>query len=122
MKDNESSKKKKLIIFVSAGLVFWGLVTWLFLTVPIFVIDALPQILPLSVFAFLLFLIGLLCLTIVGTTIVRAIAPRSAFLVVVAAAAMFVAYDSSPLAPSWSCYGKRLYVKYAKASSNCRTV
>ena len=59
MKDIEPSTKKKLIIFASVGLAFWGVVTWLFLTVPIFVIDALPQILPLSVFAFLLFLIGL---------------------------------------------------------------
>ena len=71
MKKIEPSKKKKLIISASVGLVFWGIVTWLFLTVPIFVIDALPQILPLSVFAFLLFLIGLLCLTIAGTTMVR---------------------------------------------------
>ena len=70
MKNIEPSKKK-LLIFSSAGLGFWGIVVWLFLTVPIFVIDALPQILPLSVFAFLLFLIGLLCLTIAGTTIVR---------------------------------------------------
>ena len=122
MKNIEPSKKKKLIIFASVGLVFWGIVTWLFLTVPIFVIDALPQILPLSVFAFLLFLIGLLCLTVVGTTIVRSIAPRYAFLVIVGAAAIFVAYNSSPLAPSWSCYGKRLYVKYVKAASNCTTV
>jgi len=122
VKNIEPSKKKKLILFASAGLVFWGVVTWLFLTVPIFVIDALPQILPLSVFAFLLFLIGLLCLTIVGTTIVRSIAPRYAFLVIVGAAAIFVTYNSSPLTPSWSCYGKRLYVKYVKAASNCTTV
>ena len=64
MKHIEASQKKKLIIFGSAGLALWGAVTWLFLTVPIFVIDALPQILPLSVFACLLFLIGLLCLTV----------------------------------------------------------
>ena len=40
MKDIEPSKKKKLIIIASAGLVFWGIVTWLFLTIPIFIIDA----------------------------------------------------------------------------------
>jgi len=122
MKDIDPSKQKKLIIFASASLVFWGLVIWLFLTVPVFVIDALPQILPLSVFAFLLFLVGLLCLTVVGTTIVRSIAPRYAFLVIVWAAAIFVAYNSSSLAPSWSCFGKRLYVKYVNAASNCTTV
>lgn len=118
----EPSKKKKLIIFASVGLGFWGIVMWLFLTVPIFVIDALPQIIPLSVFAFLLFLLGLLCLTIVGTTLLRSTAPRYVFLVIAGAAAVFVAYNISPLAPSWSCFGKRLYVKYVKAASNCTEV
>ncbi len=121
MKNIEPSKKK-LLIFSSAGLGFWGIVVWLFLTVPIFVIDALPQILPLSVVAFFLFLIGLLFLTVVGTTLVRSMAPRYAFLVIIGAAAIFVAYNSSTLAPSWSCYGKSLYVKYVKAASNCTTV
>jgi hypothetical protein len=121
MKNIERSKKRNTIIFASAGLAFWSTVTWFFFTVPIFVIDVLPQFLPLSVFAFLLFLIGLLFMTMVGTTIVRSTAPHYAFLVIVGAAAIFVAYNNSPFAPSWSCFGKSLYVKYVKAASNCTT-
>ena len=101
MKDIEPSKKKKLIIFATTGIGLWAVVIWLFLTIPIFVIDVLPKILPLAVFAFLLFLIGLICLTTAGAMIVRTVAPRYAFLVVVGAAGIIVAYNLSPLAPAW---------------------
>src|SRR5574339_1057351 len=99
MKDIDLSTKKRLIIFVSLGLGSWGLVAWLFLGRPLFVIEILPDPIPLSVFTFLVFLIGLLFLTLVGTTTVRSSAPRQTWVVMLVSAALIVAYNFSSLAP-----------------------
>jgi hypothetical protein len=52
----EKSRLKKLSIFVFLGIALWGIVAWLFIDVPLVVVDALPSLLPLSVLGFLLFL------------------------------------------------------------------
>ena len=114
------SHLKKLIIVASLGIVLWGVVAWLFITVPLFVVNTLPDLLPLSVFAFLLFLVGLLLLTIAAASLVRIIAPRYTWTVILAASSLIVLYNSSPLAPAWNCFGKRLYVATANAAGqNC---
>ena len=69
--------KKKLIFLALLGVALWGGVAWLFVTMPLFIIDLLPSLLPISVFAFLLFLTGLILLTLVVTSVVRSISPRS---------------------------------------------
>ncbi len=121
MKDIDLSTKKRFIIFASLGMALWGGVIWLFATLPIFIIDLLPGLLPLSVFAFLLFLVGLILLTIPAMSFVRSISPRHAWSVILVAASMIVLYNLSPLAPAWSCWGKRLYVITVKAGQNCTT-
>jgi hypothetical protein len=113
---------KKMIILTSLGVLFLGGVAWLFVTVPIFVIDLLPDFLPLSVFAFLLFLIGLLFLTLVAVSFIRSISPFYTWAIILLSAWLIVIYNLSPLAPAWSCWGKRLYVLTVKADQNCRTV
>jgi major membrane immunogen (membrane-anchored lipoprotein) len=122
MKDIDLSMKKKLIIFASLGLAFWGAVAWLFISVPIFIIDLLPPFLPLTIFTFLLFLIGLILLTIVTMFIVRSISPRYTWGVILISASIIVLYNLSPLAPSWNCWGKRLYVLTVKAGQTCTTI
>lgn len=122
MKDIDLSRKKKLIILASLGLGFWGIVAWLFLGRPLFVIDILPDLIPLSVFTFLVFLIGLLFLTLVGTTTVRSIAPRHTWVVILASATLIAAYNLSSMAPGWKCFGNRVYVQFADAAGqNCTT-
>jgi hypothetical protein len=122
MKDIELSTKKKLIVFVSLGLTLWGVVAWLFISVPPFIIDLLPAFLPFMIFAFLLFLIGLILLTIAAMPVVRSISPRYAWTVILISASIIVLYNLSPLAPSWNCWGKRLYVLTVKAGQTCREV
>jgi Big-like domain-containing protein len=122
MKDFDPSTKKKLITFASLGLGLWGIVAWLFLGRPLFVIEILPDPIPLSVFTFLVFLIGLLFLTLVGTTTVRSIAPRYTWVVMLASATLIAAYSLSSMSPGWKCFGNRVYVKFANAAGqNCRT-
>lgn len=113
---------KKMMILTSLGVLFLEGVAWLFVTMPIFVIDLLPDLLPLSVFAFLLFLIGLLLLTIVAISFIRSISPFYTWAIILLSASLIVLYNLSPLAPAWSCWGKRLYVLTVKADQNCRTV
>ncbi len=114
--------KKKLIILALFGVALWGGVAWLFVTMPLFIIELLPSLLPISVFAFLLFLTGLILLTLVVTSAVRSISPRYTWTVIFAAASIIVLYNLSPLAPAWTCYGKRLYVATANAAGqNCTT-
>jgi hypothetical protein len=114
--------KKKLIILALLGVALLGGVAWLFVTVPLFIIDVLPAPLPISVFAFILFLIGLLLLTIVAASVVRRMSPRYMWAVILMAASIIVLYNLSPLAPAWKCYGKRLYVATANAAGqNCTT-
>lgn len=119
----EKSDLKKLIIFISLGVALWGVVAWLFITVPLFVVNALPDRLPLSIFAFLLFLMGLLFLTLSALLVVRSNAPRLTWTVILAASSMIVLYNLSPLAPAWKCFGKQLYAATANAAGkNCTTV
>lgn len=119
----KKSYLKKLIIFLALGVALWGVVVWLFIAVPLFVVNALPGLLPLSVFAFLLFLAGLLMLTFSALSVVRANAPRFTWTVILAASSMIVLYNLSPLAPAWRCFGKQLYVETANAAGkNCTTV
>lgn len=114
---------KKRIIITSLGVALWGTVAWLFIAVPLFVVNALPGLLPLSVFAFLLFLAGLLLLTIVAVSVVRSNAPRFTWTVILVASSMIVLYNLSPLAPAWDCFGKRLYVATVNAAGqNCTEV
>ncbi len=113
---------KKMIILTSLGVLFLGGVAWLFVTLPIFIIDLLPDLLPLSVFAFLLFLTGLLLLTIVAISFIRSISPFHTWAVILLSASLIVLYNLSPLAPAWSCWGKRLYVLTVKADQTCSTV
>ena len=122
MKDIDLSTKKKLIGLASLGLVFFGVVAWLYASMPIFIIDLLPTLLPLTVFTFLLFLIGLILLTIVAMFIVRSISPRYTWGVILISASIIVLYNLSPLAPSWNCWGKRLYVLTVKAGQTCTTI
>ena len=122
MKDIDLSTKKKLIIFASLGLAFWGAVAWLFISVPIFIIDLLPPFLPFLIFTFFLFLIGLILLTIAAMPVVRSISPRYAWTVILLSASIIVLYNLSPLAPSWNCWGKRLYVLTVKAGQTCTTI
>lgn len=103
------------------GVILWGAVTWLFTATPLFVLNWLPSQLPLSVFAFLLFVAGLLSLTLVALSFIRARAPRYSWLVVLLSAFLSLQYNQSPLAPSWNCFGKSLYVKIVKADQNCHT-
>lgn len=119
----KKSHLKKLIIAASLGIALWGVVAWLFVTVPLLVVNALPSLLPLAVFAFLLFLAGLLLLASVASSIVRIIAPRYTWLVILMASILIVLYNLSPLAPAWKCFGKRLYAATANAAGqNCTTV
>jgi hypothetical protein len=122
MKDIDLSTKKKLIIFATLGLMFWGMVAWLFISVPTFIIDLLPPLLPFTIFAFLLFLAGLILLTIAAMPVVRSISPRYAWTIILLSASIIVLYNLSPLAPSWNCWGKRLYVLTVKAGQTCTTV
>ena len=119
----EKSHLKKLIIFASLGVALWGIVAWLFIAVPLVVVDALPSLLPLSVLAFLLFLAGLFLLTISALSIVRLNTPRFTWTVILAASSLIVLYNLSPLAPAWNCFGKRLYVATVNAAGqNCREI
>lgn len=121
--EKDKSDLKKLIIFISLGVALWGTVAWLFITVPLLVVNALPDWLPLSIFAFLLFLTGLLFLTFSALLVVRSSAPRFAWTVILAASSMIVLYNLSPLAPAWKCFGKQLYAATANAAGkNCTTV
>ena len=116
------SRAHNLIICGSIGTLLWVVVAWLYITVPLFVINALPDLLPLSVFAFVLFVSGLLLLTMVAASVTRLIAPRLTWTVILAAASLIVLYNLSPLAPAWPCFGKHLYVAVANASGgNCTT-
>ena len=122
MKDIDLSTKKKLIILASLGIGFWGIVAWLFLGRPLFIIEILPDLVPLSVFTFLVFLIGLLFLTLVGTTTARSIAPRYTWVVMLVSATLIAAYNLSSMAPGWKCFGNRVYVRFANAAGkNCTT-
>jgi hypothetical protein len=122
MKDTDLSMKKRLILFASLGLFFWEIVAWLFLAKPLFVMEILPGPVTLSVFTFLVFLIGLLFLTLAGTTTVRAVAPRYAWLVILASAFLIAAYNLSTLGPDWRSFGSRFYVNFADAAGqNCTT-
>jgi hypothetical protein len=115
--------KKKLIFLTLLGVALWSVVAWLFIKMPLFVIELLPDLLPISVFAFLIFLIGLLSLTLVAASIVRRISPQYTWSVILMAASLIVLYNLSPLAPAWKCYGKRLYVVTANAAGQyCTTV
>lgn len=114
--------KKKLIVFASIGLALWGAVAWLFISVPIFILDLLPAFLPFTIFAFLLFLVGLIFLTIAALPVVRWRSPGYAWAVILLSACTIVAYNLSPFAPSWNCWGKRLYVLVVKAGQNCSEV
>jgi Big-like domain-containing protein len=67
---------------------------------PLFIVNALPKVLSLSFFAFLIFLAGLLSLTIAAVLVVRSNAPRFVWTVVLGAASMIVLYNLSPLAPT----------------------
>ena len=114
--------KKKLIFLALFGVALWGGVAWLFVTMPLFLIELLPALLPISVFAFLLFLTGLILLTLVAASVVRSLSPRYTGAVILMAASIIVLYNLSPLAPAWTCYGKRLYVATANAAGqNCTT-
>jgi len=122
MKDIDLSTKKKLIILASLGIGFWGVVAWLFLGRPLFIIEILPDLVPLSVFTFLVFLIGLLFLTLAGTTMTRSIAPRYTWVVMLVSATLIAAYNLSSMAPGWKCFGNRVYVRFANAAGqNCTT-
>lgn len=119
----EKSELMKPIIFTALGVILWGIVAWLFIAVPLFVVNALPDRLPLSIFAFLLFLMGLLFLTLSTLLVVRTNAPRLTWTVILAASSMIVLYSLSPLAPAWKCFGKQLYAATANAAGkNCTTV
>jgi hypothetical protein len=119
----KKSYLKKLIVIPSLGIALWGIVAWLFITVPLFVVNVLPNLLPLAVFAFLLFLAGLLLLTITAVSVVRVNAPSFTWAVLLVASSMIVLYNLSPLAPAWKCFGKQLYVATANAAGqNCTTV
>lgn len=121
--EKEKSELMKPIIFTALGVILWGIVAWLFIAVPLFVVNALPDQLPLSIFAFLLFLMGLLFLTLSALLVVRANAPRLTWIVILAASSMIVLYNLSPLAPAWKCFGKQLYAATANAAGkNCTTV
>lgn len=114
---------KKTTIFALVGFALWGVVAWLFMAVPLVVVNALPSLLPLSVFAFLLFLVGLLLLAVVAVSIVRSHAPRHTWIVFLAASSVIVLYNLSPLAPAWNCFGKRIYVEAVNAAGqNCTEV
>ncbi|HSG41840.1 MAG TPA: Ig-like domain-containing protein [Anaerolineales bacterium] len=114
---------KKQTVFTFLGLALWGIVTWLFITVPVIVVNALPSLLPLSVFAFLLFLAGLILLTVPVLSLVRSKFPRHTWIVILAASSLIVLYNLSPLAPSWNCFGKRIYVATVNAAGqNCREI
>ena len=114
--------RNRLIVLGLLGGALWGMVAWLFIAMPLFIIELLPVLIPISVFAFLLFVIGLLLLTIVATAVVRLMAPRYAWTVILMAASLIVLYNLSPLAPAWKCYGKRLYVATVNAAGqNCTT-
>ena len=120
---NKKSRLKKLIILAFLGVALWGIVAWLFLAVPLVIVDALSSLLPLSVLAFLLFLAGLFLLTISAMSIARSYTPRLTWSVILAAASLIVLYHLSPLAPAWKCFGKQLYVGTANAAGkNCKTV
>jgi len=113
----------KQTIFIFFGLALWGIVAWLFITVPVVIVNALPSLLPLSVIAFLLFLAGLLLLTMPVLSVVRLKFPRLTWAVILAASSMIVLYNLSPLAPSWNCFGKRLYVATVNAAGqNCTEI
>lgn len=117
------SRLKKLGVIASFGMILWGVVAWLFLAVPLAIVNALPGLLPLAVFAFLIFLTGLLLLTIAAASIVRIAAPHYTWAVVLAAASLTILYNLTPLAPAWSCFGKQLYAATANAAGqNCTTV
>jgi hypothetical protein len=118
----KKSHLNKLIIAASLGTALWGVVAWLFITVPLFVVNALPNLLPLAVFAFLLFLAGLLLLVHAAASVVRIAAPRYTWTVILAAAFLIVVYNLTPLAPAWNCFSKRVYVSVVKAGSNCTTI
>ena len=93
MKDIDLSTKKKIIILASLGLSCWGIVAWPFITRPLFMLDILPDFIPMAMFTFLVFLIGLLFLTLVGNLTVRAIAPRYAWLMICASAPLIVGFN-----------------------------
>ena len=111
---------KKQIISTLLGLTLWGIVAWLFMDTPMVIVNAMPDLLPLSVFAFLLFLTGLLLLTGAALSCVRFKARRLTWMVIFLASFMVVAYNLSPLAPAWTCFGKQLYVATVNAAGqNC---
>lgn len=114
--------RNTLITLILTAAALWSLIAWLFIAAPLFLINALPEALPLSVFTFFVFLIGLLLLTISAAAILRTMAPRWTWTIIAAAAFMIVAYNLSPLAPGWTCFGNRWYVIMANASGqNCTT-
>lgn len=114
--------RKYLIVLLLLGLLFWGITVLLFVATPVFIVDLLPDILPLSVFAFLLFLIGLILLTTCSLALARTRSPNRTWVVILASASLIVLYNLTPLAPAWSCWGKRLYLINAKAGQNCTLV
>lgn len=118
----EKSHWNKSIIFTSLGISLWGIVAWLFFSAPLALVNALPDLLPLSVFVFLLFLVGLLLLTFSALSLIRSRTPRATWIAVLIASSIIVLYNLSPLAPTWECFGKLLYVKTANAAGqNCTT-
>ena len=116
----EKLRSKKVILSASLGISLWGIVAWLFFAAPLALVNILPELLPLSVLAFLLFLVGLLLLTFSALSQIRIHTPRSAWTIVVLASCILVLYNLSPLAPAWRCFGKRLYVTAVNAAGqNC---
>lgn len=109
---------KKLIVLTTLKVALWGIVAWLFVAAPLFVVNAPPDLLPR--FAFLLFLIGLLLLLNTGAIFVRSTAPRFTWTVILVASSVIVLYNLSPLAPAWNCFGKPLYPATANAAGQAR--
>jgi hypothetical protein len=121
--NKELTSLKKTAMFALVGLALWGVVAWLFMAVPLVVVNVLPSLLPLSVFAFLLFLVGLLLLAVAAVSIVRSHAPHYTWIIFLAASSVIVLYNLSPLAPAWNCFGKRIYVEAVNAAGqNCTEV
>ncbi|RPI88112.1 MAG: hypothetical protein EHM40_22535, partial [Chloroflexi bacterium] len=72
-------KTKKNILqpgLLWTGVILWGAVIWLLVATPLFILNWLPGQLPLSVFVFILFLIGLLSLTLAAISFIRGRFPR----------------------------------------------
>lgn len=111
--------KKSALLFILSLLV-WSPIPWLYIARPAILAGQ-----PLAVYAVFLFIGGLVLLGGALFQFIKKLVSINAarVYVVLFMLAFLGAYQLSPLAPNWNCYGKHLYVAVANAAGqNCTTV